>query len=88
MSTTTSKRGKTKKPGKAKSGLTLPDSTTTVEIGGTSYFVTPASDMREWLEDMEDILDSRKAMREPGESVPFEKVVKDLGIKLSTRKRK
>lgn len=82
MSTTTSKGEKPKRgtKTKAKTGITLPDSTTTVEIGGATYFVTPTSAMKEWLEDVEDILESRKALDEPGESVPFDKVVEDLGL--------
>lgn len=77
-------RGRAKKA-KAGKALTLPGSTTTINLGGTAYYVTPVSDMEQWMEDMRDIVDSDKAMNEPGESIPFERVVKNLGLKLPPR---
>lgn len=89
MSTTVrQKKAVRKKTGKSRKGLTLPNSTTTIELDGKTYFVTPFADMQEWLDDLEDILDSKKAMEEPGESVPFDVVVKSLGLKLPSRRRK
>lgn len=67
--------------------LALPDSTTTIKLGGTAYYVTPVIDMERWMEDMRDIVDSDKAMNEPGESVPFERVVRNLGLKLPPRRK-
>ncbi len=72
---------------KTKTGLSLPKSTSAIEIEGKRYLLTPEADMAEWLEDLEDILDSRAALDEPGESIPFEKVVKDLRLKLPARRK-
>ena len=77
---------KTKKS-PAESAISLPESTSAIEIEGKRYLVTPEADMTEWLEDMEDILDSRAAMNEPGESIPLEQVVKELGITLPARRK-
>ncbi len=89
MSTAAAKPRKTpvRKKAAAKAGLSLPLSTSTIEIEGKRYLLTPETDMAEWLEDIEDILDSRAAMDEPGESIPFDKVAGDLRLKLPPRRQ-
>ncbi len=73
-------------PGRKKrSGIALPRSTSAIEIEGKRYLLTPEADMTEWLEELEDIADSRAALDEPGESIPFELVVKNLRLKLPPR---
>jgi hypothetical protein len=65
--------------------LSLPKATKTMQLDGKDYLITPAAEMADWLEDMEDILDSREAMRELNSSIPWEEVKKELGIKISGR---
>ncbi len=89
MSTTSRTRkaaGKT--PAKTPKELVLPDSATTVTLGGATYCIIPESDMRDWLEDLEDSIAAREALDEPGESIPFDEVVKELGLKLPPRGKK
>lgn len=69
----------------AKRGLSLPRSTSAIEVEGKRYLLTPEADMTEWLEELEDVLDSRAALEEPGESIPFDAVVRDLKLKLPAR---
>lgn len=87
MSTSTKPKRNTLKGKKDKinHSVNLPSSTTTIEIGGVSYFVTPTTDMQEWLGDVQNVLDSKKALEDPGESIPFDDVMKRLGIKLPPR---
>lgn len=89
MSTpTTSRKKSTKAKRPTTQTLSLPKTTTTIELGGTAYIVTPKADMEEWLEDMGDIFDSVQAMCEPGDGIPFADVMKSLGIKLPARRKK
>jgi len=67
--------------------LSLPRSTSAIEIEGKRYLLTPEADMTEWLEELEDVLDSKAALDEPGESIPFEKVAEDLGLTLPAREK-
>lgn len=43
-----------------------------------SYYMRQA--LEEWLEDQEDYLLAMQRLSEKGERIPFEKVVKDLGL--------
>jgi hypothetical protein len=64
-----------------------PRKTACRNIEGRQYLVTSVADMAEWMEDLEDIMDSLAAMKEPGESIPFEPVIKDLKLKLPARRK-
>lgn len=80
-----------KAPGRKKTGtkggLTLPATTSFIEIGGTEYFIAPSADMAEWLEDLEDIVDSIVAMKESGEAIPWEEAKKTLGLTKAPARR-
>jgi hypothetical protein len=85
--TTKTRKPSVRKARSAKRGLSLPRSTSAIEVEGKRYLLTPEADMTEWLEDLEDILDSRAAMEEAGESIPFAAVVKELKLKLPARRK-
>lgn len=64
----------------AKSGLGLPPAISTLEIEGKRYYLTPAADMTEWLEDLEDVMDSVEAMQDAANAIPWEEARKTLGL--------
>ena len=69
------------------SGLSLPPAISSLEIEGKRYFLTPAADMAEWLEDLEDVMDSIEAMRDAAKAVPWEEAKKALGLAAQKRRR-
>ncbi len=87
MDTISATKNRTVANRKRKGGISLPRSTSAIEIEGKRYLLTPEADMTEWLEELEDIVDSRAALDEPGESIPFEQIVKDLRLKLPPRRK-
>lgn len=88
MSTTAARKHKAPTRGKRRGTrqLSLPETASTIEIGGKKYIVAPESDMTEWLEDLEDIMDSMDALNEPGVSIPWADVKASLGLAKSPQK--
>jgi hypothetical protein len=90
MTTSTAKPRKAvgRKKAAAKNGLSLPPAISTLEIEGKRYFLTPEADMTEWLEDLEDVVDSIEAMRDAAKAIPWEEAKKALGLATPSRTRK
>ena len=63
-------KGARRKKAGGKESLSLPSTTLIVEIGGEKYFITPTIDMKEWLEDLEDIMDSIDGMKTSEKAIP------------------
>ncbi len=89
MATTEAKPRKAvrKKKSGAQTGLSMPPAISTLEIEGKRYFLTPETDMAEWLEDLEDIMDSIEAMRDAGKAIPWDEAKKALGLAASPARR-
>ncbi len=87
MSATKNRGSAGGKKARAKSALGLPPKISTLDIEGKRYYLTPASEMAEWLEDLEDVVDSIEAMRDVAEAVPWEEVRASLCLTGSEPRR-